>query len=178
MPENGDTLRAAVSSGRAPSVADCGQDPQYDQSGCLARRLPAVSGSKNADGDAQKDLDIFADDMFLEAMRQAPVALYGSEELAHPALLDASAPLALAIDPLDGSSNIDTNVSIGTIFSILPVVGQPDSEPGASFFQKGERQLAAGFFIYGPQLALVLTLGSGTHVFVFSSRLRYFRSGL
>ncbi len=142
--------------------------------GVLGKAFSHNSGSKNADGDAQRALDILADDMFLESMRQAPIALYGSEELAHPALLDPDAPLALAIDPLDGSSNIDTNISIGTIFSILPVVGQPDSEPGASFFQKGERQLAAGFFIYGPQLALVLTLGSGTHIFVFSSRLGTF----
>jgi fructose-1,6-bisphosphatase I len=142
--------------------------------GALGKAFSSSSGSRNADGDSQKALDILADDMFLEAMRKAPIALYGSEELASPAVLDPDAPLALAIDPLDGSSNIDTNVSIGTIFSILPVAGPPGSEPGASFFQKGERQLAAGFFIYGPQLALVLTLGSGTHIFVFSSRLGTF----
>ncbi|TIP55943.1 MAG: class 1 fructose-bisphosphatase, partial [Mesorhizobium sp.] len=73
-----------------------------------------------ADGDIQKDLDIFADDIFLDAVRHAPVALYASEELEQPVLLDSQAPLAIAIDPLDGSSNIDTNVSIGTIFSLLP----------------------------------------------------------
>ncbi|UGX88446.1 class 1 fructose-bisphosphatase [Phyllobacterium meliloti] len=142
--------------------------------GALGKAFSGSTGGKNADGDPQKALDVFADDMFLEAMRQAPVALYGSEELMHPALLNPLAPLALAIDPLDGSSNIDTNVSIGTIFSILPVAGDPSSEPVASFFQKGDRQLAAGFFIYGPQLALVLTLGNGTHAFVFSSRLGTF----
>ena len=142
--------------------------------GALGKAFASSQGNRNAGGDTQKDLDILADDMFIEAMRQAPVAIYGSEELEHPAVLDPSAPLALAIDPLDGSSNIDTNVSIGTIFSILPVAGEPDSEPDASFFQKGTCQLAAGFFIYGPQLALVLTLGSGTHVFVFSSRLGTF----
>jgi fructose-1,6-bisphosphatase I len=172
--ESGDTLRTAVSSVvRHLSLTSVKIRNTINQ-GALGKAFASAHGSRNADGDSQRDLDVFADDMFLEAMRQAPVALYGSEELEHPALLDPNAPLALAIDPLDGSSNIDTNVSIGTIFSILPVVGQPDSEPNASFFQRGERQLAAGFFIYGPQLALVLTVGSGTHVFVFSSRLGTF----
>ena len=85
-----------------------------------------------------------------------------------------AAPLAIAIDPLDGSSNIDTNVSIGTIFSLLPATGAPDADPAAAFLQAGANQLGAGFFIYGPQLALVLSLGSGTHVFVFSARLGTF----
>jgi fructose-1,6-bisphosphatase I len=128
----------------------------------------------NADGDIQKDLDVFADDIFLDAMRHAPVALYASEELERPVLLDRDAPLAVAIDPLDGSSNIDTNVSIGTIFSLLPATGAPDANPAASFLQAGTNQLGAGFFIYGPQLALVLSLGSGTHVFVLSASLGAF----
>ena len=115
-----------------------------------------------------------ADDIFLDAMRHAPVALYASEELEQPVLLDRDAPLAVAIDPLDGSSNIDTNVSIGTIFSLLPATGAPDANPAAAFLQAGANQLGAGFFIYGPQLALVLSLGSGTHVFVFSTRLGAF----
>lgn len=172
--ESGDTLRVSVSTVVRRLALTAVEIRSTINQGALGKAFASGNGSKNADGDTQKALDVFADDMFLESMRHAPVALYGSEELAHPALLDPRAPLALAIDPLDGSSNIDTNVSIGTIFSILPVVGQPDSEPGASFFQKGDRQLAAGFFIYGPQLALVLTLGSGTHAFVFSSRLGTF----
>jgi fructose-1,6-bisphosphatase I len=136
----------------------------------------AFAGTRgvNADGDVQKDLDVFADDIFLDAMRHAPVALYASEELEQPILLDKDAPLAIAIDPLDGSSNIDTNVSIGTIFSLLPAIGAPDTNPATSFLQPGMNQLAAGFFIYGPQLALVLSLGSGTHVFVLSTRLGTF----
>ncbi|MDX3924540.1 MAG: class 1 fructose-bisphosphatase [Shinella sp.] len=134
----------------------------------------AESRGVGAGGDVQKGLDVHADDIFLEAMRQAPVALYASEELEQTALLDPAAPLALAIDPLDGSSNIDANISIGTIFSILPVAGDPAGERNASFFQRGDAQLAAGFFIYGPQLALVLSVGNGTHIFVFSGRLGTF----
>ena len=136
----------------------------------------AFAGTRgvNSDGDLQKDLDVLADEVFLDAMRQAPVALYASEELEQPVLLNGAAPLAIAIDPLDGSSNIDTNVSLGTIFSILPATGAPGANPAAPFLQVGEKQIGAGFFIYGPQLALVLSLGSGTHVFVLSTRLGTF----
>jgi fructose-1,6-bisphosphatase I len=147
--------------------------------GALGTAFAGARG-RNADGDVQRDLDIFADDIFLDAVRHAPVALYASEELERPVLLDRAAPLAIAIDPLDGSSNIDTNVSIGTIFSLLPTTGllpatgAPEADPAAPFLQAGVNQLGAGFFIYGPQLALVLSLGSGTHVFVLSARLGTF----
>ena len=141
--------------------------------GALGAAFAGTRGANSA-GDVQKDLDIFADDIFLDAMRHAPVALYASEELEQPVLLDAGAPLAVAIDPLDGSSGIDVAMSIGTIFSLLPATGAPDADPAAAFLQAGAKQLGAGFFIYGPQLALVLSLGSGTHVFVFSSRLGAF----
>ncbi len=138
----------------------------------------AFSGSKNgvagAGGDIPKDLDLHADALLLDAVRTAPVALYASEELEHPILVNRSKPLAIAADPLDGSSNIDTNVSIGTIFSVLPVVGHPESDGLASFLQPGANQLAAGFFVYGPQLALALTLGNGTDIFVYSPRIGVF----
>lgn len=138
--------------------------------GALGAAFAESRGAGHAAGDAQKDLDIVADDIFLDAMRQAPVAHYGSEELANPVVLNREANLALAIDPLDGSSNIDTNVSIGTIFSIVPAL----EDETATFFQPGCNQLAAGFFIFGPQFALVLTMGAGTTIFVFSPRLGTF----
>lgn len=141
--------------------------------GALGTAFAGTRGA-NPNGDVQTDLDVFADDIFLDAMRHAPVALYASEELEQPVLLDGQASLAIAIDPLDGSSNIDTNVSVGTIFSLLPATGAPDANPAASFLQAGVSMLGAGFFIYGPQLALVLSLGSGTHVFVHSTRLGTF----
>lgn len=137
--------------------------------GPLGKAFSEDRGNAGPSGDVPKELDVLADALFIEAMRQAPVCLYASEELDEAVLLDPTAPLAVAIDPLDGSSNIDANVSIGTIFSILPTAGDPVGERSASFFQGGDAQLAAGFFIYGPQLALVLSVGSGTHIFVFSS---------
>ena len=134
----------------------------------------ASRGTTNADGDTQKDLDIYSDEAFLHALAGVPVRCVASEERTVPVVIDPEAGIAVAIDPLDGSSNIDANVSIGTIFSILPATGEPGDDPAAFFLQPGHRQLAAGFFIYGPQLALVLTLGHGTHGFVFSPRLGTF----
>ena len=132
------------------------------------------SGAAGAGGDIPKDLDLHADALLLDAMRTAPVALYASEELEHPILINRAAPLAVALDPLDGSSNIDTNVSIGTIFSVRPVVGSPESDALDSYLQPGSNQLAAGFFVYGPQLALALTVGRGTDIFVYSPRIGTF----
>lgn len=136
--------------------------------GPIGAALADKVGATNSDGDDQRGLDVLADERFLSAVQQSPVALYASEELAEPVLIDRARPLALAIDPLDGSSNIDTNVSIGTIFSIRAVNGDPETEPLASFLRPGREQLAAGFLIYGPQTALVLTLGAGTHIFIYS----------
>lgn len=122
--------------------------------------------TRNESGDKQHGLDVLADDLFLAAARDAGIAYYASEEQPGVMTLDVGGGLALAVDPLDGSSNIDTNLSIGTIFSILPALETPE----LTFAQTGRAQLAAGFFIYGPQLALALTLGQGTHIFTFSRR--------
>lgn len=138
--------------------------------GALGAAFAATRGSAHAEGDVQKELDVHADDLFLEAARKAGVAWYASEELANAVAIDEKSGVAVAIDPLDGSSNIDTNVSIGTIFAILPNLG----DEAATFRQPGKNQLAAGFFIYGPQMALAVTLGAGTKIFVFSSRVGAF----
>jgi fructose-1,6-bisphosphatase I len=133
--------------------------------GPLVGELAAVRG-ENSGGDTQKELDLRAHAIVVDRLGRAPVALVGSEESDEPVALDASGTLAVAIDPLDGSSNIETNVSVGTIFSILPV----GADPAAALLQPGTRQLAAGFLIYGPQTALVLTLGRGTEIFVLDGR--------
>ena len=132
-------------------------------------------GSHNATGDIQHELDVHADELFMAAMHASPVALYATEELDRPVRFKRDARIALAIDPLDGSSNIDTNVSIGTIFSILPVVdGENGADLDTTFLQPGSRQLAAGFFVYGPQLALAVTWGEGLQLFIYSARKQAF----
>jgi fructose-1,6-bisphosphatase I len=142
--------------------------------GALAGALGATRGDHGG-GDVQKELDVLANNVLIERLRQAPVASMASEESPEPELLDARAPLLVAVDPLDGSSNIDTNVSVGTIFSILP--GARECQPGdaEAFLQAGARQLAAGYALYGPQTAFVLTLGEGTHIFTLDRRDGVFR---
>jgi fructose-1,6-bisphosphatase I len=128
--------------------------------GPLAGALSAVVGA-SLDGDGQKAFDVLTNDLVRDALALSPVAIMASEESDDPEILDVHARLAVAIDPLDGSSNIDTLAPVGTIFSILhaaPVLAE-------SFLQTGRHQLAAGFIIYGPQTALVLTVGEGTHIF-------------
>lgn len=117
---------------------------------------------ENSDGDNQKALDVMADDAFAAALRGTGVRWYASEEQDSVVALDADGDLALAIDPLDGSSNIDVNVSIGTIFSILPA--KDDAE--ASFLRPGHEQIAAGYIVYGPHTGLIVTFGAGVHEFV------------
>lgn len=127
--------------------------------GALEDAMGAAVGS-NAGGDTQKALDVRTHDITIEALRNAPVARVGSEEADEEVVLDESAPLAVAVDPLDGSSNIETNVSVGTLFAILPNAGAD------TFTQPGSKQVGAGFIVYGPATALVLTVGTGTHVFM------------
>ena len=125
-------------------------------------------------GDFQTELDLRANDLLANALARSPVAALASEEMDAPLALNAGAPIAVALDPLDGSSNIDTNVSIGTIFSLLPVPpGSGGAEP-AAFLCAGRDQVAAGYAIYGPQTALVLTLGEGTDIFTLDPASRTF----
>jgi len=137
--------------------------------GLLQGEVGAIR-SMHADGDVQKELDVITDEIFFRALAKAPVAAVASEERHEPVMLDPAAPLAVAIDPLDGSSNIETNVTIGSIFSILPMIADGEGGAAVSLLQPGRNQLAAGFFLYGPQFALVLTLGAGTQIFVYSVR--------
>jgi fructose-1,6-bisphosphatase I len=116
-------------------------------------------------GDFQTELDLRANDLLVKALARAQVAAVASEEMDAPLPISSGAPINVALDPLDGSSNIETNVSIGTIFSLLPVpVGSSASET-AAFLRAGREQLAAGYVIYGQQTVLALTLGAGTDLF-------------
>ncbi len=131
--------------------------------GTLAGEMAAIVGD-NADGDAQKFLDVKSNELIFAALRDSPVAVMGSEEDEEAVPLSEGAPLAVAVDPLDGSSNIETNVSIGTIFSIFPTATAADSSPEKVFYQPGTNQIGAGFMVYGPQTTIVFTVGDGTHV--------------
>ena len=121
-------------------------------------QLGAVRGIANADGDNQKELDVLADEMIVSALADCVgVATYLSEERDDAVHLHHDGDIIVASDPLDGSTNIDTNVSIGTIFSILPAAG--------GHLQPGRNQLASGIFVYGPQTTLLVTFGDGVYAF-------------
>ena len=133
-------------------------------------QLGAVHGSANADGDDQKKLDVLADEMIASALANcAGVAAYLSEERDSAMGLDDGGDVIVASDPLDGSSNIDTNVSIGTIFSILPAAG--------GHLQPGRNQLASGIFVYGPQTTLLVTFGDGVFAFQLAEDREFYDMG-
>ncbi|GBG02467.1 fructose-1,6-bisphosphatase class 1 [Azospira sp. I13] len=126
------------------------------------------AGSDNVQGEAQKKLDVISNEILLEANEWGGhLAAMASEEMDDPHPIPNRYPKGeylLMFDPLDGSSNIDINVSVGTIFSVLrcPEGMEPNEQ---AFLQPGTQQLAAGYALYGPNTLLVLTLGDGVHCF-------------
>jgi fructose-1,6-bisphosphatase I len=120
-------------------------------------------GAVNVQGEQQQKLDVFANDEFIAQLGKVPsVAAIVSEEDDAPGFFGRdTAPFAVIFDPLDGSSNIDVNVNVGTIFSIASVSG----DITASVLKPGTMQVAAGYVVYGPSCVLVLTLGKGVAAF-------------
>lgn len=137
-----------------------------------------AAGVVNVQGEVQQKLDVLANDYFLRATEWGgQVAGMASEELAEPYRLPAQYPRGkylLIFDPLDGSSNIDVNVSVGSIFSILRAP-EPGTDPVTEdFLQPGSEQVCAGYAIYGPSTMLVLTVGTGVHAFTLDPSLGEF----
>jgi fructose-1,6-bisphosphatase I len=127
------------------------------------------AGTTNVQGEAQKKLDVLSNEILVEANCWGGyLAGMASEEMEGPLGIPVAYPRGkylLLFDPLDGSSNVDVNVSIGTIFSVLPcpnVNGDCDEQ---AFLQPGTRQVCAGYTVYGPQTLLVLSVGYGVQVF-------------
>ena len=131
--------------------------------GALSGPLGTVT-AKLSDIDPQRELDVLANDRIIAALSDSPVALLISEELDEPLPIRDGAPLIVAVDPLDGATNADTNAAVGTIFSILP------NETSPAHLFRGASQLAGGFVVYGPQTVLALTVGCGTHIFTLYRR--------
>ncbi|QWG14578.1 class 1 fructose-bisphosphatase [Bradyrhizobium sediminis] len=165
-----DPLRQAVIEVVAALAQASTEISDLIRSGALAGITGQVQG-RNADGDIQKDLDLRADRIIRAALEPLPIAAIASEEAMESKILYPAAPISIAVDPLDGSSNIDTNMSVGTIFSVLPT----PRDIRATFTQPGASQLAAGFFVYGPQTSLVLTLGRGVDIFTLDRGANLFK---
>ena len=128
-----------------------------------------TAGSENVQGEVQKKLDIIANDVLIEANEWGGhLAAMASEEMDTIHVVPNRYPQGeylLMFDPLDGSSNIDVNVSIGTIFSVLKKSETSKGVSEEDFLQPGTQQVAAGYCVYGPQTTLVLTVGDGVAMF-------------
>ena len=137
--------------------------------GVLGEAGEGGAASINVQGEAQKKLDVLSNEILLEANAWGGhLAGLASEEMDHAQRIPDAFPRGnylLLFDPLDGSSNIDVNISVGTIFSVLRCpdgVAEPADE---HFLQPGTAQVAAGYCTYGPSTMLVLSVGHGTHAF-------------
>jgi fructose-1,6-bisphosphatase I len=132
-----------------------------------------AAGTQNVQGEAVQKLDMLSNEILLEANEWGGnLAALASEEMELPHPIPTQFPKGeylLLFDPLDGSSNIDVNISVGTIFSVLRCPKMADGslcEPNeAAFLQPGRTQVAAGFAVYGPTTVLALTVGDGAHAF-------------
>ena len=137
--------------------------------GVLGDAGSPASISVNVQGEAQKKLDVLSNEILLEANAWGGhLAACASEEMEHCYPIPDAHPrgnFLLLFDPLDGSSNIDVNASVGTIFSVLHCPDGVTTPQDADFLQPGRDQVAAGYCLYGPSTMLVLTLGHGTHAF-------------
>lgn len=127
------------------------------------------AGSANVHAEAQQKLDVLADELLIEKLSAVPaLSVCGSEEEETARVVRSHAEggrYAIAFDPLDGSSNIDVGVGVGTIFGIWPV-GEGVADPAEALLQRGRDQVAAGYLLYGSQVALVVSLGHGVDMFV------------
>lgn len=150
--------------------------------GVLGNNAADAGGSVNVQGETQKKLDVISNDVFIRLNEWGgQLAGMASEEMDLPYQIPAQYPRGkylLVFDPLDGSSNIDVNVSVGSIFSILRAP-QAVSDSGrdvveADFFQPGTQQVAAGYALYGPTTMLILTVGNGVNGFTLDPNLGEF----
>jgi len=148
------------------TVTDVGKTiSQLLRKGALADIL-GEAGNQNVQGEDQKKLDVLANDLLLDALaKNTHCAGVASEELddATPANDDGS--LLVLFDPLDGSSNIDINMAVGTIFSVLPYERQGQTSENSDYLQAGTKQLAAGYLLYGTSTVLALTIADKVVMF-------------
>ena len=152
--------------GKSVILALCGAAIEISalaaQTGLTTEALGDTTGAQNSDGDQQKQLDVLADEIVSRALGATALGAYFSEERDDAVIFSQKGMLSLSCDPLDGSSNIDTNLTIGTIFSLFR-----HSEAGIAGKQlpHGREQIAAGFFAYGPQTSLLISCGDSVVAF-------------
>ncbi len=153
----------------------------------IARRLSRAglvegalgfTGDVNVQGEAVKKMDLFANEVFIAVFKQSGlVCQLASEEMEKPYYIPENCPIGrytLLYDPIDGSSNVDINLNVGSIFSIRQQTGDDPEQTGMDLFQPGHRQLASGYVLYGPSTVLVYSIGTGVHAFTLDPSLGEF----
>ena len=153
-------------------AATCQTIDQALQKGALAGVLGSAQ-NENVQGEEQKKLDVISNDYLIDALKVHPqVGGLASEELDEFTPAQENGKYLVLFDPLDGSSNIDINMCVGTIFSILPAKNAVTQ--AEDFMQAGNQQVAAGYVLYGPSTMLALTVGAGTVFFTFDPETQQF----
>jgi fructose-1,6-bisphosphatase I len=153
----------------------------------IARRLSRAglvedalgfTGGVNVQGESVKKMDIYANEVFISVFKQSGlVCRLASEEMEKPYYIPENCPLgrySLLYDPLDGSSNLDINLNVGSIFSIRQQEGNDEEGLALDLLQDGNKQIAAGYVLYGPSTMLVYSIGKGVHSFTLDPSLGEF----
>lgn len=153
----------------------------------IARRLSCAglvdnalgfTGEVNVQGESVKRMDVYANDVFISVFKQSGlVCRLASEEMEEPYYIPENCPIGrytLLYDPIDGSSNVDINLNVGSIFSIRQQEGDDLDSQATDLLQDGHKQIAAGYILYGPSTILVYSVGTGVHSFILDPSLGEF----
>lgn len=136
------------------------------------------TGDINIQGEAVKPMDIYANEVFISVFKQSGlICRLASEEMEKPYYIPENCPIGrytLLYDPIDGSSNLDTNLNVGSIFAIRQGIGDDADGSAQDLLQDGHKQLAAGYILYGPSTMLVYSIGTGVHAFTLDPSLGEF----
>ena len=150
---------------------------RLSQSGLVEDAL-GFTGTTNIQGEAVKKMDVYANDVFISVFEQSGlVCRLASEEMDLPYYIPENCPIGrytLLYDPIDGSSNLDINLNLGSIFAIRRQVGSDENGEALDLLSPGREQIAAGYILYGPSTMLVYSIGNGVHAFTLDPSLGEF----
>ncbi|MBD2042939.1 class 1 fructose-bisphosphatase [Microcoleus sp. FACHB-672] len=136
------------------------------------------TGEVNVQGETVKKMDVYANEVFISVFKQSGlVCRLASEEMEKPYYIPENCPIGrytLLYDPIDGSSNLDINLNLGSIFAIRQQEGNDENGEALDLLQNGRKQIAAGYILYGPSTMLVYSIGTGVHAFTLDPSLGEF----
>ncbi|MDJ0899612.1 MAG: class 1 fructose-bisphosphatase [Xenococcus sp. MO_188.B8] len=150
---------------------------RLSKAGLMAGAL-GFTGETNVQGESVKKMDVYANEVFISVFKQSGlVCRLASEEMDKPYYIPENCPIGrytLLYDPIDGSSNVDINLNVGSIFSLRQQQGEDLEGEAKDLLQPGDQQIAAGYILYGPSTVLVYSLGKGVHSFILDPSLGEF----